>query len=146
MVLGRAISIITIAGIPGVGIPIGKGGVPVCVASVRVWIASVGAISVGTVVIRPILHVSRLRGRCRFNCDRTGRHRRGGRFAHCSRCEQTGNCDRDRELRSCDLYEFLLLELDQSYVVFGTPVIVTNLAIAGSTANVSVRLASFYWA
>jgi hypothetical protein len=38
------------------------------------------------------------------------------------------------------------LELDQSYVVFGTPVIVTNLAIAGSTANVSVRLASFYWA
>ena len=61
-------------------------------------------------------------------------------------CEQTGNCDRDRELRSCDHYESLLLELDQSYVVFGTPVIVTNLAIAGYTANVGVRLASFYWA
>jgi hypothetical protein len=29
---------------------------------------------------------------------------------------------------------------------FGTPVIVTNLAITGSPANVGVRLASFYWA
>jgi hypothetical protein len=38
------------------------------------------------------------------------------------------------------------LKFDQSYVVFGTPVIVANLAIAGSTANVGVRLASFYWA
>jgi hypothetical protein len=71
MVPGRVISIITIPGIPGipgVGIPIGIIGVPVCVASMRVWIASVGAISVGTVAIRPILHASRHR----FNCDRAG--------------------------------------------------------------------------
>ena len=29
---------------------------------------------------------------------------------------------------------------------FGTPVIATNLTIAGSAANVDVRLATFYWA
>src|SRR5580704_1228186 len=109
MVLGRAISIIAIPGIPGVGIPIGKGGVPVCVASVRVWIASVGAISVGTVVIRPILHASRRRWRRRSNRDRTGWQRRGERFAHCRSRERTGNRDRDRELRSCDHNETLLL-------------------------------------
>jgi hypothetical protein len=31
-------------------------------------------------------------------------------------------------------------------VVFGTPVIVTDLGIARSTANVGARLASFYYA
>ena len=48
--------------------------------------------------------------------------------------ERTGNCDRDRELKLC--YR----------ISVGVGGDCTNLAIAGSTANVGVRLASLYWA
>ena len=66
--------------------------------------------------------------------------------AHRSRCERSSNCDRERELRNCDHYEFSPVGVGSKLCGFGTPEIVTNLAIAGSSANVGLRLASLYWA